>query len=413
MGDQEVITEVPVALKRLAKYVVRGFYRVEYSLTLDLLIRYPCVKEEDLQLLLKFEKKQLRTILNTLKSDKLIKSRTQVERSADGKSFRHNYYYINYKLLVDVVKYKLDHIRRKIEADERNSSTRLSFNCPSCSSIFSDLEVNHLFDPYTGNLNCTYCQTEVEESSVLTERDAQTLLAIFNEQIEPIYALLHETENITIPYVLLEPQPMEIPELSQNQKSYSFVNFNGSVEKWSTKASIYGDMYVENVDINVQDPETKKIKNPIKEQLKWMTENIVEEHNLGAMSKQIVIEMPETLDRNANSKSDSFNNEVIKTLLVHEKKVSFEAVSTSNANRSEADSDTSASEEETKNAKLGSNLDLEEEEYQFEENDPTVFIAGKSHLYSEVSQNPDLVSLMNDEERESYIHIGQEMFQAI
>lgn len=152
MEEQNVPSEVPAALKRLAKYIVRGFYGVECSLALDVLIRYPCVKEDDLLQLLKYEHKQLRTALNTLKADKLVKLRMRVETGPNGKSTRHNYYYINYKVLVDVVKYKLDHVRRKIEADERDSTTRSSFKCPSCSSTYTDLEVNQLFDAFTGVL---------------------------------------------------------------------------------------------------------------------------------------------------------------------------------------------------------------------------------------------------------------------
>lgn len=152
MGDQDIITEVPAALKRLAKYLVRGFYGVEYALVLDVLVRYPCIKEDDLLLLLKYERKQLRTVLNTLKADKFVKLRMRVETGPNGKSTRHNYYYINYKVLVDVVKYKLDHMRRKIEAGERDSTTRSSFKCPSCLSTYTDLEVNQLFDLFTGML---------------------------------------------------------------------------------------------------------------------------------------------------------------------------------------------------------------------------------------------------------------------
>lgn len=66
---------------------------------------------------------------------------------------------------------------------------------------------------------CTYCNTEVEEdASALPKHDARTLLAKFNEQIEPIFVLLRETEDIVLPYHLLEPQPMEIPELSERYK---------------------------------------------------------------------------------------------------------------------------------------------------------------------------------------------------
>jgi len=66
---------------------------------------------------------------------------------------------------------------------------------------------------------CTYCNTEVEEdASALPKRDARTLLAKFNEQIEPIFVLLRETEDVVLPYDLLEPQPTEIPELSERYK---------------------------------------------------------------------------------------------------------------------------------------------------------------------------------------------------
>lgn len=74
-------------------------------------------------------------------------------------------------------------------------------------------------DDLAETFRCTYCNTEVEEdASALPKRDARTLLAKFNEQIEPIFALLRETEDIVLPYDLLEPQPTEIPELSERYK---------------------------------------------------------------------------------------------------------------------------------------------------------------------------------------------------
>ncbi|XP_043557575.1 general transcription factor IIE subunit 1-like [Chiloscyllium plagiosum] len=412
--DQNVITEVPASLKRLAKYIVRGFYGVEYSLTLDILIRYPCVKEDDLQQLLKFDKKQLRSVLNTLKSDKFLKSRIRVETNSDGKSSRHNYYYINYKLLVDVVKYKLDIMRRKIETDERNSSTRSSFKCPLCFSTFTDLEVNHLFDPCTGNFNCTYCLTEVEEdASAIPKRDARTLLATFNEQIEPIYALLRETEDIALPHELLEPQPTEIPELaiSQNPKTHGLKS-NDHPERWSNKA-ICNDLYEQNIVVNVQESDAKSKKKtvkPVKSQPIWMTASTVEGVGLDKMENLVEHTTSEMLDEDTALNSKVPNSEVIKTLMIHEKKSLTGATFPSNANRSEPDSETSESEDESKNAKPPTKLDGKEEENEFVLEKSTVMVAGKLHLYSEVSQNPELVSLMTEKERERYISISQEMF---
>lgn len=65
-----------------------------------------------------------------------------------------------------------------------------------------------------GTFRCTFCQTEVEEDESVCP-DARTLVARFNEQIEPIYALLRETEDVNLSHELLEPEPAEIPALKQ------------------------------------------------------------------------------------------------------------------------------------------------------------------------------------------------------
>ncbi|XP_075787298.1 general transcription factor IIE subunit 1-like [Pelodiscus sinensis] len=415
MGDQDIIIEVPATLKRLAKYMVRGFYGVEYSLVLDVLIRYPCVKEDDLLLLLKYERKQLRTVLNTLKADKFVKLRMRVETGPNGKSTRHNYYYINYKVLVDVVKYKLDHVRRKIEADERDSTTRSSFKCPSCFSTYTDLEVNQLFDIFTETFRCTYCNAEVEEdASALPKRDARTLLAKFNEQIEPIFALLRETEDVVLPHDLLEPQPTEIPELSESFEQKvcsSILDSSSRPEKWANKNSSVNNMYVQNLVIEVQDSEPKKEKEKVtKEHPIWMSQSTVE----GASSNttDTNVEMDDTV------KEVVTDNEVIRTLLIHESKSSSgtgHAPLLAQKKLHESESETSESEEESKHAKpvvvkaAGSDLEQDEQETL----DPTIMVAGQPHLYSEINDNPELVTRMSDKERESYIKVGQEMFQSV
>ncbi|KFV90911.1 PREDICTED: general transcription factor IIE subunit 1-like [Fulmarus glacialis] len=421
MEEQNAVTEVPAALKRLAKYMVRGFYGVEYSLALDILIRYPCVKEDDLLQLLKYERKQLRTILNTLKADKFVKLRMRVETGPNGKSTRHNYYYINYKVLVDVIKYKLDHIRRKIEADERDSTTRSSFKCPSCSSTYTDLEVNQLFDVFTETFRCTYCNTEVEEdASALPKRDARTLLAKFNEQIEPIFVLLRETEDIVLPYDLLEPQPTEIPELSESfdQKVGSSVLESCSrPEKWANRSSSFGNMYTQNLVIDVQDSEPKKKtrEKATKEQPIWMSQSTVEGATT-ATNNSIGVNASEETEESV--KGTVTDNEIIKTLLIHEPKSlsSTDQAPVIKGKLPEAGSDTSESEEDATHSRragikvVGSNFEQEEEQ---ETQGPILMVAGQPRSYREVSENPELVSLMTNEEREAYIKVGQEMFQSV
>ena len=52
--------------------------------------------------MLKFDKKQLRIFVNRLKGDKLIKQTMRVETQPDGRTNRHNYYFINYKVIASM-----------------------------------------------------------------------------------------------------------------------------------------------------------------------------------------------------------------------------------------------------------------------------------------------------------------------
>lgn len=152
--QQQLLTEVPSSLKQLARLVVRGFYEIEYSLIVDMLVRYPCMREDDIEELLKFDRKVLRARLTTLKSDRFVQVKLKIETGEDGKMNKVNCYFINYKIFVNVVKYKLDHMRKKMETEERDATSRSSFKCSNCEKQFSDLEADQLFDFVSQEFRC-------------------------------------------------------------------------------------------------------------------------------------------------------------------------------------------------------------------------------------------------------------------
>ncbi|XP_020516087.1 general transcription factor IIE subunit 1 [Labrus bergylta] len=437
MIEPELLTEVPAALKRLAKQVVRGFYGVEHALALDVLIRNPCVREEDMLELLKFDRKQLRSVLNTLKSDKFVKCRMRVETAPDGKTTRHNYYFINYRLLVNVVKYKLDHMRRRIETDERDSTNRASFRCPCCHSTFTDLEANQLFDLMTGTFRCTFCQTEVEEDESVCP-DARTQVARFNEQIEPIYALLRETEDVNLSHDLLEPEPSEIPALKQSRERSAASASGPHREAWSNKGSSYADMYTQNVVISMEEQQEQQKqanegKAP-KERPVWLTESTVQgaysEPDLLKNSGDIV-HKPMDGDAGLGIGQADENEEVMRALLIHEKRgaaaaggggasVATRGLASATGNASDSDSDTSESDDgspsappTTTAAHSRADEDDEEDDGEFEEvgDEPMVTVGGRPFSYREVSQRPELVEQMSAQEKEAYIEMGRNLFQ--
>ena len=213
-ASSQIITEIPSSLKQLARLVVRGFYDIEYSLIVDMLVRYHCMREDDLCDILKFDKKVLRAKLATLKSDKFLMVKLKIETGEDGKSLKMNCWFINYRIFVNIVKYKLDHMRKKMETEERDATSRSSFKCSSCDKQFTDLEVcsnstilsslfvilpqaDQLFDPMSGEFRCTFCGNSVEEDeAAMPKKDSRLLLAKFNDQMEKLYDLLRNVEDV-------------------------------------------------------------------------------------------------------------------------------------------------------------------------------------------------------------------------
>ena len=64
------------------------------------------MKEDDICDLLKFERKMLRGKIATLKNDKFLQTRLKME-TIDSKSTKVNYYYINYKVILKTIYFKI------------------------------------------------------------------------------------------------------------------------------------------------------------------------------------------------------------------------------------------------------------------------------------------------------------------
>lgn len=191
------LEDIPKPLTKLIRLIMRGFYNIEQKLVIDMLVRRRETKEDDLVEVLKLERKHLRSLIQQMRQDKFINVRLIMETDEDGKSTRRNYYSINYRMFVNVVKYKIDHMRRKLETEERDLTSRASFICKSCRKTFTDLELGQIFDPSVGQFRCSFCDGIVDEDpNVRPKADSRLVMANYNEQMKPIYTLLQETEAI-------------------------------------------------------------------------------------------------------------------------------------------------------------------------------------------------------------------------
>lgn len=235
------------------------------------------MKEDDIAELLNFDRKQLRARISVLKSDKVLVGRLKMETGPDGKAAKVTYYFINYKTLVNVVKYKLDWMRKRMETTERDATSRASFKCVGCGKTFTDLEADRLYDPMTDEFRCTHCCERVEEdAAALPHRDSRLMLAHLNEQMQPFYDLLRISEDIKLAPECLEPEPVDIATIRGTNKALNQRHMNNGGEQWSGEATRNQDFAVEEarVDVTIGDANpTEAVK--AKERPIWMTKSTI------------------------------------------------------------------------------------------------------------------------------------------
>ncbi|KAI6078906.1 General transcription factor IIE subunit 1 [Aix galericulata] len=200
-------------------------------------------------------------------------------------------------------------------------------------------------------------------------------------------------------------------------------------EAWTTKGPSYEDLYTQNVVISMEDQEdinrSASDGKPARERPIWLRESTVQ----GAYDPDEIKDGGRDLDafqeREEGRAALDDNEEVMRALLIHEKKTPSASTVTvggsaplSGANASDSESETSESEEEspprpaaTATTAYGLEEEEEDEEFEVVAEDPTVTVAGRPHTYSQVSQRPELVAQMTPEEKEVYIAMGRRMFE--
>ncbi|XP_060818645.1 general transcription factor IIE subunit 1 [Bombus pascuorum] len=412
-GEERLVTEVPSSLKQLARLVVRGFYTIEDALIVDMLVRNPCMKEDDICELLKFERKMLRARISTLRNDKFIQVRLKMETGSDGKAQKVNYYFINYKTFVNVVKYKLDLMRKRMETEERDATSRASFKCTNCLKTFTDLEADQLFDMTTGEFRCTYCREVVEEDqSALPKKDSRLLLAKFNEQLEPLYILLREVEGIKLAPEILEPEPVDINTIKGiDTRKPSSLRAPG--EQWSGEATRSSGFMVEDTRVDVtigDDCIDDNAANRRKERPIWMMESTVinsDSQPDGVNTQENILDKAAATATNTTSTNNKQGEDIMSVLLAHEKKGGTNSAAAIKSVLPQESSDSSDNEEVAEMQAIDTG-EVETMDSEDEDLVPTVTVAGKTVAIADV--NDALIAEMTPVEKEAYIQAYQEYY---
>ena len=417
LEEPELLTEVPPILKRLAKTTAYGFYEAEHIAIITLLTVVPCVDEDTLLERLNFDKRQLRQALARLKSDKLVKQRVVKEKQPETGTFSvYNFYFINYKVFVNVIKYKLDHIRKKLESDEQQAKNRPSFSCTLCEKKYSDLEVDRLLDVTTGLLKCGFCGGEVEEDMSDKHRSLnKSSLALFNEQMEPLFKLLRACENINLAPQVLEPEPTTVQLKAAANRAQSGSGKGG----WShDKKAI--DLYDQSISVNVGGAEDKAgSKIAPKELPVWMAKSTVYESNADDSKSAGFDDKKTHLGKDAKHTGDT---DILSDLLAHESVAKKPKLTVEDRNKNESEDSEPDSEQNDTPVASKTHLNnqssaikvAEVHEMSDDDNDDEevmVKVGSERIPISKVVNDYTIMERMTEEEHENYLHLYHKYFE--
>lgn len=120
---------------------------------------------------------------------------------ATSKLYTRSFFYIEYKQLVDVIKFKVYRISKQFETMIRSGSEHKGYFCSGCNRVYSSLEVQSMLNTSTFLFHCDVCNSElIEYTDEKMKNGPQEALSKFMEQTISLISLLKKTESIAIPH---------------------------------------------------------------------------------------------------------------------------------------------------------------------------------------------------------------------
>ena len=134
MDQDEAVKNIIV--ERLIKTVSRCFYNDTAVVVLDALVREKFIREEELGPRLRLKEKDWRKVINQLEEELLIQSEKVLMEDMRQPSV----YYIDYQMFVDIVRYRVYLMRKKVNSASSQEIAEVKYKCPTCKKIIGMTE---------------------------------------------------------------------------------------------------------------------------------------------------------------------------------------------------------------------------------------------------------------------------------
>ncbi|CAD5226304.1 unnamed protein product [Bursaphelenchus xylophilus] len=219
------------------------------------------------------ETKTFRTLLNSLKVEKFVKERT-ISEETDGRARKVNYYYVNYKAILNVTKYKIDHMRQKLEHREQTHVQRASYMCATCHRAYDALDVQRIMNMETGELICWQCNGQVvADETAGPSEETRSSLAKFNEEMAGIFSMLQQLDGIRFARHIIDPPITVIKDEPRDDRNPNALQVGARM--FSNAEKTRSDLYSNGIMVSIGERQEVQVES--KEKVPWLQHNTHEE----------------------------------------------------------------------------------------------------------------------------------------
>ncbi|KAK5056515.1 hypothetical protein LTR84_012046 [Exophiala bonariae] len=187
--------------KTLIRTTVRTFFtHPKQILIIDALMLHSVLHIEDLAVLLSTQPKDIRALINPLRSARLLTTHSRVEvRVGTQRGVTRDYYYCPFHPAIDAIKYRIAKLRKRVnDLYKEDETKRKDWRCPRCKAEYEELDI--LDKIGDDGFFCDRCgATLVQNMQALKDKGSHEKILKLNSQLKKFDDIIHKIDHKTIP----------------------------------------------------------------------------------------------------------------------------------------------------------------------------------------------------------------------
>ncbi|OAG32584.1 transcription initiation factor TFIIE subunit alpha [Nematocida displodere] len=194
--------EVRRSVGALVQRIVRMFYEPHHAVIMDIMLHHLVLDEEDLADKMKMLPREFNRLAVKLRDDKILSSETLSDIKDDGRQVTTTKFFLDFRTIRDVVKYKIYTMTQRLEKKLRENENTLGFGCPKCGVAYSVLDAQSFLSMEDFTFRCPECREELVEQKGEDATEKEQASGTFSqmmEEISPIIVQLKEIDSIGMP----------------------------------------------------------------------------------------------------------------------------------------------------------------------------------------------------------------------